>query len=101
MGKIMKNYSPKWLAACGMLISVINGWSFPIYGLLFGNILFVMLVPQLPTFGSNRDFYCGMFLLEAIVMGIVTFLQKYIFSFIGENLIFKFRKDLFTSILYK
>ena len=45
MGKIMKHYSPKWLAACGMFVSVINGWSFPIYGLLFGNILFVMLVP--------------------------------------------------------
>ena len=45
MSKLMSYYSPKWLAYLGMLMSLANGAAFPIYGLLFGEILFVILMP--------------------------------------------------------
>lgn len=41
----MSYYSPKWLAFLGMLVSVINAFAFPLYGLIYAKILFIMLVP--------------------------------------------------------
>lgn len=101
MGKIMQYYSPKWLAVVGLFVSFINGFAFPIYGLLFADILFVMMIPQSPSFKSDRDLYCGLFLLEAFMIGILAFLQKYIFSYTGENLTYTFRTNLFTGMIYK
>jgi ABC-type multidrug transport system fused ATPase/permease subunit len=42
-----------------------------------------------------------MFLLECIIIGIVSFLQKYVFSNVGENLTFDVRLELFKGIIYK
>jgi hypothetical protein len=42
-----------------------------------------------------------MFLLECVMIGVVSFFQKYIFSYVGENLTFDVRYDLFKGIIYK
>jgi ATP-binding cassette subfamily B (MDR/TAP) protein 1 len=42
-----------------------------------------------------------MFLIEVFLIGLVGFLQKYIFSYIGENLTYDVRNELFKGILYK
>ena len=96
MAKIMRHYSPKWMAAIGMITSFINGWTFPIFGLLYANILFVMMTPTfVPNWHKNRDYYCGLLLLTAFLMGILSFIQKYVFCYIGENLTYTFRVKLF------
>jgi len=52
MGRIMSYYNPKWLAVIGIFVSILNAFSFPLYGLIFAKILFIMMVPDAPNFDS-------------------------------------------------
>ena len=101
MGRIMSYYSPKWLAYAGIVVSIINSFSFPVYGFIFSKILFVMMAVNSPTFVHDRNFWCGMFLILVFLIGIFSFLQKYIFMYVGENLTFDIRIKLFKGIIYK
>lgn len=87
----MSFYYPKWMAAAGILVSIINSFAFPLYGLIYAKILFVMMAWMLPTFKEDRDFWCGMFLILVFCIGLFSFLQKYIFMYVGENLTFDVR----------
>lgn len=73
MGRIMSHYSPKWMAYLGIIISIINSFGFPIYGLIYAKLLFVMMTSFLPTFSDDRDYWCGMFLLLVAGIGIFGF----------------------------
>ena len=42
-----------------------------------------------------------MLLIECIMIGIFSFLQKWVFSIVGENLTLDVRFDLFKGIIYK
>lgn len=97
----MSYYDPKWMAVLGIFVSIINGFSFPIFGLIFSKILFIMMAPMSPTFNEDRAFWLGMFLLESFVIAFVGYLQKHLFTHAGENLTFKIRKMLFSGIIYK
>jgi len=99
--KIMSFYRPKWLSYLVYLITVINAFSFPLYGLIFGKILFVMMIPQSKTFNDDRNFWCGMFVLLTGCLGIFGFLNKFLYAYLGENLTYTVRNNLFSSILYK
>ena len=101
MGRIMSHYNPKWLAVLGIIVSVLNATAFPLYGFIFSKILFVMMTHQLPTFHHDRDFWCGMFLLLCFCIGLLSFLQKYLFMYVGENLTFDIRNQLYQGIIYK
>jgi ABC-type multidrug transport system fused ATPase/permease subunit len=101
IARIMSYYNPKWLAYLGFVTSGINAFAFPIFGLIFSKILFIMMVPSDPNYKSNRDFWCGMFLLESCLIGLFSFLQKYVFLYVGENLTCDIRKELFRGIIYK
>ena len=70
-------------------------------GMIFAKVLFVMMNPASHTFNDDRNFWMGMFLLLACCMGIIGFLNKYIYAFLGENLTFTIRNKTFTSIVYK
>lgn len=63
--------------------------------------MFVMINPEDENFNRNRDFWCGMFLLLCFLIGILGFLQKYIFMYIGENLTLEVRSKLFRNILFQ
>ena len=97
----MGYYNPKWLAWSGILASIINSFAFPVYGFLFAKILFVMMDPYSPTYDRDRNFWCGMFLLLCVLLGLFAFLQKYIFLYVGEILTFDIRDLLFRGIIYK
>jgi ATP-binding cassette, subfamily B (MDR/TAP), member 1 len=101
MCKIMSHYSPTWLAYFSFVVTIINGFGFPLYGLIFSQILFVMLNPFSTSFNDDRNFWCGMFLLLAGGVALFGFLNKYQFTYLGENLTFTIRKKVFTGIIYK
>lgn len=54
-----------------------------------------------PTFWEDANFYAGMILVFAGAVFISTFLMRYLFAIVGENLIFNVRRLLFESIVYK
>lgn len=99
----MSYYRPKWLSYVAIFLSVINAFAFPIYGLIYAKLLFVLMRFKDPTadYFGDRDFWCGMFLLECFGIGIVSFFHQYIFSYMGENLTFDVRNELFAGIIYK
>lgn len=97
----MKYYNPKWVAYLALLVATINSFGWPLYGLIFTKILYVLLQPELTDFWKQIDFWCGMFLVLAFGIAVFGTLQKYIFVYVGENLTFTVRKELYTAILYK
>lgn len=100
--RIMSYYHPKWMGYSAFLIAAINAFAFPLFGFIFSKLMFILMsVGHTKTFGKDRDFWCGMFLLECAIIGIVSFFQKYVFSYVGENLTFDVRFDLFKGIIYK
>jgi ABC-type multidrug transport system fused ATPase/permease subunit len=101
MVEMSKFYSPKWLAYSALIVSVVNACGNPVFGLIFSKLLFVTMAYMLPTFEHDRNFWCGMFVILAVVMGMGGALQKGVYGYIGENLTFKVRKLLFESIIYK
>jgi ATP-binding cassette, subfamily B (MDR/TAP), member 1 len=103
MGRVMSYYYPTWMAVIAFIVSIINAFSFPIYGLIYAKLLFVLMSFGLAknNFYEERDFWIGMFLLEVFILGLVSFLQKYLFLYVGENLTFDIRNELFAGIVYK
>jgi ABC-type multidrug transport system fused ATPase/permease subunit len=103
MRRIMQYYSPKWMAVVAFLTSLINAFAFPIYGFIFAKLLFIMMAFKDPRidYYYERNFWCGMFLLEVALVGIFSFLQQYLFLYVGENLTFDVRNELFRQIIYK
>jgi hypothetical protein len=57
---------PKSLAVLSIFTAFLNAFTFPIQGLIFCKLLFILLVPQRPDFVERRNFWCGMFLLLVI-----------------------------------
>lgn len=101
MLKIMSYYRPRWLSQIVYIVTIINAFAFPLFGLIFGKILYVMMDPYSKTYNKDRNFWCGMFLLLTIGLGIFGFLNKFIYAYLGENLTYTIRNKLFASILYK
>ncbi len=48
--RIMSYYYPKWMAVFGVFVSIVNSFGFPVYGLIYAKLLFVMMVPKSPSF---------------------------------------------------
>jgi ABC-type multidrug transport system fused ATPase/permease subunit len=101
MREIMAYYKPKWLAYMSFLISTVIACSYPVFGLIFGNITFILLENYRDDYLDRRNRWCGFFILFAFAIGLLAYLQKYIFGHLGENLTYTFRKKLFEGILYK
>ena len=101
MGRIMSHYYPSWMAVLGVFVSIVNSFSFPVYGLIYAKLLFIMMQPQSPNYHHDRDLWCGMFLILVVMIGVCSFLQKYLFMYVGENLTFDIRNQLYKGIIYK
>lgn len=58
-----------WLLV-GLFISVIVSAANPIFGWMMCEMLFVLLVPQSPTFEHESNFWCGWILAVSGIFGI-------------------------------
>ena len=100
----MSFYRPMSLTFVGIIVSLICALGWPIYGLVYTKLLFIMMQFQNPaylTFPEDRAFWSGMFLLLVLGLGVFFFIQKYIFFYCGENLTFDIRNLLYRGIIYK
>lgn len=101
MGKIMSYYYPTWLVYATWIVTILNGFGFPLYGLIFSEILFVMLDPYQTDYVYWRNYWCGLLLLLSFGVALFAFFNKFQFVYLGENLTFSVRKQLFTGIIFK
>lgn len=58
-------------------------------------------MPSDPKYMYWINFWCGLTLVLGVLVGVFQFLQRYLFSYLGENLTLKVRKLLYASIIYK
>jgi hypothetical protein len=72
----MSHYRPKWLTLVGVAISLIMSFAWPLYGLIYCNLLFIMMKRDKPDFDfvGERNFWCGMFLLLVAGIGLTNFI---------------------------
>jgi ABC-type multidrug transport system fused ATPase/permease subunit len=92
------------LTIIGVFVSLICAFGWPAYGLIYSKLLFVMMQfqdPRYTSFSDDRAFWCGMFLLLVLGLGLFFFIQKYIFFIAGENLTFDIRNLLYKGIIFK
>lgn len=61
----MSYYSPKLLALFTLFIVTVSAFAFPIYGLIFAKILFILMDPISSDFWPEINFWCGMFVVLA------------------------------------
>jgi hypothetical protein len=71
--EIMKYYTPKWLGALAMFLSLITSLAFPIQGFIVSNLFFILMAPDAPDYVSRRNFWIGMYLLLAVGQAIFGF----------------------------
>jgi ABC-type multidrug transport system fused ATPase/permease subunit len=60
-----------------------------------------MLESYQSNYVSRRNWWCSFFILFAFAIGIFAFIQKLIFTHLGENLTFTLRLKLFEGVIYK
>lgn len=101
MRRIMSFYRPKWLTSIGCIFALVASFVWPVFGVIYCKLLFIMMSSFLPTFSDDRNWWCGMFLLQVGVSGIVYFLIKYIFFVAGENLTHDIKIKLFKGMIFK
>lgn len=100
--RVMTYYSPKYMAVASIFISILGSFAFPLFGYIFSELMFVIIIGNAsPTYIEDRNRWCLNFLFMAVGMGIVGFLQKYVFSVAGENLTYDVRSKLYQSLIYK
>lgn len=101
MMDLMQYYNPKWMATIAFIVSIIVSFAHPCMGIIFTKLLFTTMGYMLPSFEHDRNFWCGMYVILAVGLGIFGFLQKYLYSYVGENLTYTVRKLLWEGIIYK
>ncbi|KAK4873210.1 hypothetical protein RN001_015239 [Aquatica leii] len=97
---IVKYNLPEWWAiALGCVCSLINGAGLPVYAIIFGRIMRVLVMDNADYIKDETMFYCYMFLTIAIVLGLASVLQTYTFGLAGEKLTMRLRSKMFQSYL--
>jgi ATP-binding cassette subfamily B (MDR/TAP) protein 1 len=101
--RIMTYYNPKWAAVASVLTSVLASLSFPLFGYIFSEFLFLLMAgPKYnPNYNSDRNYWSWCFLGLAVGMGLVGCLKTLLFAVTGENLTLAVRCKLFTALIYK
>ncbi|XP_035228451.1 ATP-dependent translocase ABCB1-like isoform X1 [Stegodyphus dumicola] len=97
--RLLKVSAPEWpYAVVGGISAILMGLHFPLFGVIFGNILGVLALP-IDEIPEQRDFFCLLFLLMAITSGVFSFLQIFMFSIAGEKLTCRLRQMVFANII--
>jgi len=86
----------------GIIVSVLQGGIFPVFGLFITKMLFSLFITwDKELLRSESDKWClGMFILS-ISSFITGFTQKFLFGVIGENITYAIREKLYGALLQK
>ncbi|CDW80298.1 abc transporter family protein [Stylonychia lemnae] len=99
--EVMKYYGPKRLVALSFISTFFGAFGFPLNGMMFAKIFTIMLRPESPTYIADRNFWCSLYTILAVLIGIFEFLNKRNGKVLNENLIYNIRTKLYQSILRK
>lgn len=98
--RIVKMNSPEWpYILIGSLASIIMGCAFPLFAIIFGDILEALSEEDPANVRSKSNMYSMYFAITGVVVGTATFLTIYTFSIAGENLTERLRGLAFRAML--
>jgi ATP-binding cassette subfamily B (MDR/TAP) protein 1 len=97
----MSYYHPKSIAVLVLLSSLFGQISYACFGILFGELVFLLMKPIDDEWMEDTNFWLLMFMISAIARGFFAFMTKFFSSYVGENLTFNIRVKLFESIMHK
>lgn len=112
ISRIFKYNNPRWMFWTAMFSSIMVAFIQPSFGIFFSKILAVLTVPEeyvVYVMGKQYDGYVR-HELNKWVFGLLAcagaqmvfgFSSLYFFSYLGENVTMKIRKELYESILRK
>lgn len=98
--RIIKLNSPEWpQILTGSLASIIMGCAFPLFAIIFGDILEALSDEDSATVRSRSNTYSMYFAITGVIVGGATFLTIYSFSIAGEKLTERLRGLAFRAML--
>lgn len=100
MMRILKLNAPEWkYLTVGSVGAILVGASLPCFAILFGEFYGVMSIPDEAEARRQGLFYALFFLLLALLAGLGTFFQTYMFNIAGVKLTSRLRTDVFKSTM--
>jgi hypothetical protein len=99
--KIMKFYGPMWAVVGSLVTSFLGAFTFPMFGFLFTQILFIAMQPQKENYREDMNMMLMYLTILVIFMGLNAWIGKIMYSVGGENCTLAIRKSLFENIVYK
>lgn len=100
----MKWYKPRWLKLMQVGLSCGLAASFPLFGWIFIELNYVVIEGRSTykneAFYSDRRLWCILMLIFSLLIGLLSFLQKLLFSITTENLTFDFRVAIFEKLIF-
>ena len=92
--------SPKIIILIGLLTSILFGSIEPFFGIFISKTFFALNQP-VHKVRNDTDNYCMWIIIISGATFFLCFVQKFSFGIIGENVSFRIRKSLYSSILTK
>ena len=83
----------------GALAAMVNGVIFPVFAIIFGEIIFTLLNPDAVQRGQDVIKWCLGFVGLAVATGLANFGQTAMFGVSGERLTSRLRSLLFAAII--
>ncbi|XP_046994186.1 ATP-dependent translocase ABCB1-like [Schistocerca americana] len=97
---VLRLSAPEWrLLATGTLSALVVAVGFPIFSIFYGDVIGVLSHPDPAVVRSQTYWYCAVFIVTAVIMGVSSFLQMYTFDVAGDRLTLRLRKLTFSAML--
>ncbi|XP_071641827.1 multidrug resistance protein homolog 49 isoform X1 [Temnothorax longispinosus] len=91
---------PEWpLNLTGCIAAGVVGASFPAFAIIFGDIYWVLNLPEPADVMKYTIFLSILFIVIGVITGISTFLQMYMFGLAGVRMTTRIRKTAFSAML--
>ncbi|KAI8976833.1 putative ABC transporter protein [Pilobolus umbonatus] len=100
--KVLARMRPEWpLLLYGIIGSGISGAIFPVYALVFGKIIVILMTPATESPGpmEGTNLYAFIFLIIGIAAFLGTLLKTISFETAGERFTKRFRTEIFNSLM--
>jgi ABC-type multidrug transport system fused ATPase/permease subunit len=99
--EIMAYYEPTYIAVLSMLVPILSASAFPLFGLVFTKMLFVIMQPDKDNFYDQLNLNTLYFFGVCLLMASSGAISKLVFTTGGENCSYNIRKKVFEEILHK
>lgn len=97
----MKYYEPTWVLILSFIAPAISSTAFPLFGLVFTRILFIIMQPQRDDFYAELNKWTLYFIGVCCLMAFGGMFTKMIYTKGGEKCTYNIREKVFESILHK